>query len=436
VTAAVLIATARTAEGAVAAAQPWQGETVLARLIRQLEDRGLGEVTVIARPGSEDALRPSLGAARLVVCADAASDLRALARLDGDLLVAHADVLVDGSALDALVDGPTGALVGDWFLGLVKVSAADRALGWEPGAVAADDDVPRSVLAGLVQVGASVVERPLRGYFWARPLSAAELERAALELAAHDEERARLDASVKATDGFFTTFFVSPYSKYIARWAARRGLTPNQVTTASLVVGIAAAAAFATGSRAGLVAGAVLLQAAFTADCVDGQLARYTRSFSSLGAWLDSIFDRTKEYAVYAGLAIGATRGGGDPVWLLAGAALALQTVRHAFDFSYLAVEEEDARGAPPRTFAAAVRGPDPPAAPAARALSAWSRLDAAPGLGWVKRMLVFPIGERFATVSITAALFTARTTFVVVLAWSGFAALYSLGGRLLRSLR
>jgi hypothetical protein len=48
----------------------------------------------------------------------------------------------------------------------------------------------------------------------------------------------------------------------------------------------------------------------------------------------------------------------------------------------------------------------------------------------------VFPIGERFATVSITAALFSARTTFVVVLAWSGFAALYSFAGRLLRSVR
>ena len=60
-------------------------------------------------------------------------------------------------------------------------------------------------------------------------------------------------------------------------------------------------------------------------DCVDGQLARYTRQFSKLGAWLDSIFDRAKEYVVFAGLAIGASRTG-DPVWLLAGAALALQT--------------------------------------------------------------------------------------------------------------
>ena len=102
----------------------------------------------------------------------------------------------------------------------------------------------------------------------------------------------------------------------------------------SIAVGVLAAAGFANGERWGMVAGAVLLYFAFVLDCVDGQLARYTRQFSKLGAWLDSIFDRTKEYVVFAGLAIGASRTG-DPVWLLAGAALALQTARHAIDFSY-----------------------------------------------------------------------------------------------------
>ena len=114
-----------------------------------------------------------------------------------------------------------------------------------------------------------------------------------------------------------------------------------------------AAAGFATGERPGMVAGAVLLYFAFVLDCVDGQLARYTRQFSKLGAWLDSIFDRTKEYVVFAGLAIGASRTG-DPVWLLAGAALTLQTARHAVDFSYPALAAPGDR----RRAAAADRGP------------------------------------------------------------------------------
>ena len=84
-----------------------------------------------------------------------------------------------------------------------------------------------------------------------------------------------------------------------------------------------------------------MLQAAFTIDCVDGQLARYTRQFSKLGAWLDSIFDRGKEYVVYVGLALGATRGFGDDVWTLAVAALALQTARHQVDFAWGATRQQ-----------------------------------------------------------------------------------------------
>jgi Family of unknown function (DUF5941) len=49
--------------------------------------------------------------------------------------------------------------------------------------------------------------------------------------------------------------------------------------------------------------------------------------------------------------------------------------------------------------------------------------------------MIAFPIGERFAAISITAALFTPRTTFIVLLVWGSVAALYSLAGRVLRSI-
>jgi hypothetical protein len=49
--------------------------------------------------------------------------------------------------------------------------------------------------------------------------------------------------------------------------------------------------------------------------------------------------------------------------------------------------------------------------------------------------MIGFPIGERFAAISITAAFWDARVTFIVLLAWGGFAATYTLAGRVLRSL-
>jgi phosphatidylglycerophosphate synthase len=220
------------------------------------------------------------------------------------------------------------------------------------------------------------------------------------------EERARLDAAVKANDGFFATFFVSPYSKYLARSLARRGWTPNAVTLVSFAIGLGAAACFAAGSRWASVGGALLLQASFTADCVDGQLARYTRTFSRLGAWLDAVLDRTKEHLVYAGLAIGATRGYDENVWLLACCALALLTVRHLGDAAY-AARKGGRREAEPRETGARV---------------------------WLTRVFAFPIGERFLAISVTAALFTPRITFIVLLAWGALATASPLARRLARA--
>ena len=249
-----------------------------------------------------------------------------------------------------------------------------------------------------------------------------------------DEERLRLNSAVKASDGFFTTFFVSPYSKYLARWAARRGLTPNQVTVVSMLLGAVAAFAFATGSRLGLVLGAVCLQLAFTADCVDGQLARYSRQFSSLGAWLDSVFDRGKEYLVFAGLALGATRTGDDGlVWLLAAAALALQTTRHAIDFSW-GERQLLLAGVGGATAAAGTSSRGGALASLGNAGVTASQRTERGAMKWIKRIVVLPIGERFAVISLTAALFDARTTFVVLLAWGLFALAYSVTGRVLRT--
>lgn len=53
----------------------------------------------------------------------------------------------------------------------------------------------------------------------------------------------------------------------------------------------------------------------------------------------------------------------------------------------------------------------------------------------WARKMIVFPIGERFAAIAITAALFDARITFITLVIWGSVAAAYTLTGRLMRSL-
>jgi phosphatidylglycerophosphate synthase len=503
---AVLVATAVGAGGRPAAAQSWEGTSVVGRLVAQLASLGVDSVHVLTRPASKAAVEAALdGSVRVEVHSSerAVDDLRAIGRLaaaaQGALVIAYADVVTQREALAGLladarvgtgilsaggsiaepfavpirarrgrivsagspyhaVHDPTGR-----FLGVLKVARADRravaevaerlARLVEPGPPAdwedelerrraiAPDDVTALLLVGLVRAGVHVTATPLRTLFWARPLSPAALESAAAQIHEHDEGEARLDASVKGSDGFFTTFFVSPYSKYIARWAAHRGLTPNQVTLSSLAVGLLAAAAFATGERPGLVGGAILLQLAFVLDCVDGQLARYTRNFSKLGAWLDSILDRTKEYLVFAGLAIGASRAG-DPVWLLAGAMLALQTARHMIDFTYPTAQEQMVAVAPqPPIEASSDRAEVPsvsgvrPRSTRRRLISLWLAGDRSPTVVWAKKVIALPIGERFAAISLTAALSSPRTVFVVLLVWGGFAAVYVSIGRTLRSL-
>jgi phosphatidylglycerophosphate synthase len=484
---AVLLATAPDDRGGAAAALPWGGGTVLTRLLEQVAELGVGSVHVITRPGWEHTLPPATENLKLHTSRGVSDDLRTIAALanggDGDLLIASADMVAHREALaTVLADSrvatgalcapgeipgalapaerePHGRLVSAGssyhavsrpnvaFLGIVKAASANRATAADVAETlttlptSPSESAVSLLLVGLVRSGVRVGVIPLRSMFWSRPASRTEAERASSEIGALDEDRLLLDSAVKANDSFFTTYFVSPYSKYLARWAARRGLTPNQVTTASLAIGVLAALAFATGDRVGLIAGAILLQISFATDCVDGQLARYTRNFSRLGAWLDAVFDRTKEYAIYAGLAIGASAAG-DPVWVLAGAALAVQTVRHTIDFSYLALEQEELGAARrPPLDQPSDRPPEEEIRPGGSRTggrspaATWDSLTQRGGAHWAKQFIAFPIGERFAAISITAALASARPAFVVLLAWGGIATAYKMMGRLVRTL-
>ncbi|MFJ7188734.1 DUF5941 domain-containing protein [Streptomyces bacillaris] len=278
-----------------------------------------------------------------------------------------------------------------------------------------DPTLPGRIAAALEAEG-TPVHRPALGSLVAAVPADAEQEAAAVAgLTSVDDEAVRLRSAVKAHDGFFTTFCISPYSRYIARWCARRGLTPNQVTTASLVTALVAAGAAATGTRGGYIAAGLLLLVSFVLDCTDGQLARYSLQYSTMGAWLDATFDRAKEYAFYAGLAIGAVRGG-DDVWTLALGAMVLQSCRHVVDFSFNEANHD------------AVANTSPTAA-----LS--NKLDSVGWTVWARRMIVLPIGERWAMIAVLTALTTPRIVFYALLVGCSLAACYTTAGRLLRSL-
>ncbi|WP_328842072.1 DUF5941 domain-containing protein [Streptomyces europaeiscabiei] len=309
--------------------------------------------------------------------------------------------------------------------GAVTVQAAarrelTRALARESstasgGTAVAVDSVADRVAAALDADGASPYRPELGTLVAVVPTDPQARNEARQAVDAVDDEAVRLRTAVKSRDGFFTTYCISPYSRYIARWCARRGLTPNQVTTASLLTALIAAGCAATGTRGGFVAAGLLLIFSFVLDCTDGQLARYSLQYSTLGAWLDATFDRAKEYAYYAGLALGAARGG-DDVWALALGAMVLQTCRHVVDFSFNEANHDATANTSPTA-----------------ALS--DRLDSVGWTVWIRRMIVLPIGERWAMIAILTAATTPRITFYALLIGCAFAATYTTAGRVLRSL-
>ncbi|MFB6820790.1 DUF5941 domain-containing protein [Streptomyces virginiae] len=294
--------------------------------------------------------------------------------------------------------------------------ALDKAAA-EAAGTGADEAVPYADrLAAAVEAAGTTVQRPELGTLVATvPTARAERDAAAAAVAAVDDEAVRLRTAVKSRDGFFTTFCISPYSRYIARWCARRGLTPNQVTTASLITALIAAGCAATGERWGYVAAGVLLLVSFVLDCTDGQLARYSLQYSTMGAWLDATFDRAKEYAFYAGLALGAARNG-DDVWALAVGSMILMTCRHVVDFSFNEANHDATANTSPT---AALSG----------------RLDSVGWTVWVRRMIILPIGERWAMIAVLTAFTTPRIVFYALLIGCAFGALYTTAGRVLRSL-
>lgn len=225
----------------------------------------------------------------------------------------------------------------------------------------------------------------------------------------------RLKLANRANDGFLSVFVLRRFSKLLTWVAVKIGATPNQVTIASFAIGLYAAFLFAQADTWSLIGGAILLQVSIIVDCVDGEIARYTRKFSELGAWLDAITDRVKEYAVFLGLAYGAFVQNGQNLWVPAAVLMAIQTFRHLSDYNFSQVvkarsAEEDSV---PIDFMAEWDG----------ITAQLEQFDSEDDYAYTKRrirywlgkIVIFPIGERWFAISFTAAVGGALFTFTAL---------------------
>ena len=91
-------------------------------------------------------------------------------------------------------------------------------------------------------------------------------------------------------------------SVYFTWVFARVGWSPNAVTVAFIVCGIAAGVVIAFGGLATAVVGAVLVQLYLIFDCSDGELARWSDRTSVSGVYLDGVGHYLGESALLVGL--------------------------------------------------------------------------------------------------------------------------------------
>ena len=97
----------------------------------------------------------------------------------------------------------------------------------------------------------------------------------------------------------------------VGRSLGRSGITPNALTTLSLIIAFGAGAAYAFRSP---ILGALGLLSSGIVDMLDGAVARATRSASRFGAVYDHVLDRYAEFFALAGIGLG---GFSDWIWVL-----------------------------------------------------------------------------------------------------------------------
>jgi phosphatidylglycerophosphate synthase len=108
-------------------------------------------------------------------------------------------------------------------------------------------------------------------------------------------------------------------SRPITRAAVTLGITPNQISVASLLVGLIAAWCFGLGTAGAALAGLFVYVAAVVLDHADGEVARLTLAESRLGEWLDILVDTIVHAALVVAMGLTAQRiaGGGALLGLI-----------------------------------------------------------------------------------------------------------------------
>jgi CDP-L-myo-inositol myo-inositolphosphotransferase len=149
------------------------------------------------------------------------------------------------------------------------------------------------------------------GHFWIDVDDPAALRRAETALLA--------ESTGKTNDGPVSRYLNRPLSVRISRRLVNCRITPTQISLLSFLWSVVAAALFAVGGYAALLAGGLMAQFASVIDGCDGEVARLKFQSSRYGGWLDAVLDRYADAFLLAGLTWHAYADTTDGLILLAG---------------------------------------------------------------------------------------------------------------------
>ena len=311
-----------------------------------------------------------------------------------------------------------------YFLGALRLSQQQRDEIIEALSRASSYNLPGNALdlalVALVRATIEVSAASVWAAPYTRTTNETERNRVKEEIDLLKPDNIRLQMANRSNDGFFSVFVLRKFSKLITKLAVKIHITPNQVTTLSLGIGLYSAYLFARGSFWSILMGALVLQLSIIIDCVDGELARYTRRFSELGRWLDAVTDRVKEYMALLGLAYGAW-GTGKDLWLLATVVMMVQTVRHLSDYNFTYLSNITMK----ETFKTTINFTDK--------FDGIIKTERDPREGvryWLSKIIQFPIGERWLVISVTSVIGGALLTFISMLFFAFISALVVIRGR------
>ena len=114
---------------------------------------------------------------------------------------------------------------------------------------------------------------------------------------------------------------LQPHLEKIGSRFAATGLSPNFWSGVSLFFAFVSGIVYGLNFEFSLIIGGIFLLISGFFDIVDGQVARISKKTSKKGGFLDSVFDKIAEVAIFLGILIG---GYAQPHWILVAITLSL----------------------------------------------------------------------------------------------------------------